>query len=172
MPCIAASRSQGVRPGPGIASSTGSRSFTWNSGTIRRPRGNHSDDSGPGPGPGSGRTGRAAAHSLFWDEAAARAELERQVASGCLAAVDAGYTLREFDCGRLNMTGNRGERRRGPAGHRSRQPADRIVIPDAHAPAAAGAYVSPGFPRRRLAAPGPGRLWFPSASLRPANGDR
>jgi hypothetical protein len=46
----------------------------------------------------------AAAHCLFWDEAAARTELESQAACGRLAAVDAEYTLREFDCGRLNMT--------------------------------------------------------------------
>ena len=45
-----------------------------------------------------------AAHCLFWDEAAARAELKSQAACGRLAAVDAEYTLREFDCGRLNMT--------------------------------------------------------------------
>jgi hypothetical protein len=48
--------------------------------------------------------GWAAAHSLFWDEAVARAELESQTVSGRLAAVDAKYTLRELDCGRLNMT--------------------------------------------------------------------
>lgn len=48
--------------------------------------------------------GWAAAHSLFWDEATARAELEAQTASEGLGAVDAKYTLREFDRGRLNMT--------------------------------------------------------------------
>jgi hypothetical protein len=32
--------------------------------------------------------------------------------------------------------------------------------------------VPPRLPRHRLAAPGSGRLWFPSAILRPANGDR
>jgi hypothetical protein len=48
--------------------------------------------------------GWAAAHSLFWDEVTARAELEAQAASEGLGAVDAKYTLREFDGGRLNMT--------------------------------------------------------------------
>ena len=47
--------------------------------------------------------GWAAAHSLFWDEAIARDELEAQAASKGLGTVDAKYTLREFDRGRLNM---------------------------------------------------------------------
>jgi hypothetical protein len=42
-------------------------------------------------------------HSLFWDEAIARDELEAQAASKGLGTVDAKYTLREFDRGRLNM---------------------------------------------------------------------
>jgi hypothetical protein len=46
----------------------------------------------------------AAAHSLFWDEDVARAELEAQAASGGLGTVDAKYTLQEFDRGRLDMT--------------------------------------------------------------------
>ena len=46
----------------------------------------------------------AAAHSLFWDESAGRTALEAQAASGGLGAVDAKYTLREFDRGRLDMT--------------------------------------------------------------------
>jgi hypothetical protein len=48
--------------------------------------------------------GWAAAYSLFWDEPAARACLEKLEESRGLASTNAKYTLREFDAGRLNMT--------------------------------------------------------------------
>ena len=47
--------------------------------------------------------GWAAAYALFWDEAPARARLEELMESGGLGSIDAKYTLREFDAGRLNM---------------------------------------------------------------------
>jgi hypothetical protein len=45
----------------------------------------------------------AAGHALFWDEQRARAELEREAATGdSLLGFEARITLREFDTGRLN----------------------------------------------------------------------
>jgi hypothetical protein len=46
----------------------------------------------------------AACYALSWDEPIARAELERQMADPGLASVDAKWTLREFDRGRLDNT--------------------------------------------------------------------
>ena len=47
----------------------------------------------------------AATHALFWDEAKARAELERQAASApSMDEFEAKITLREYDAGRLNTT--------------------------------------------------------------------
>jgi hypothetical protein len=47
----------------------------------------------------------AAMHALSWDETAARAELERQAASGpSLPEFEAKITIREHDAGRLNTT--------------------------------------------------------------------
>jgi hypothetical protein len=45
----------------------------------------------------------AATHALFWDEPAARAELERQAAGGAsLVEFEAKMVLQEFDAGRLD----------------------------------------------------------------------
>lgn len=46
----------------------------------------------------------AACYALSWDEPIARAELERQMDDPGLASVDAKWTLRAFDGGRLDNT--------------------------------------------------------------------